>query len=165
MTMSINEDKKTEDAMTTIYRYSWFYVMQPVLGDIFLLCLLALFMYAAPARYKPVSDMVVWWLLVLLCVALILAGFWLYLKREKEPVEIRVTNRSISSSYRNGTGVEIFWDEVDSVQVKRSWQAAAQVMEVTSKDKSKRIVCTNYLPNWDNLNQDVANYVHDRYSA
>lgn len=140
------------------YRYSWFYVMQPVLGDVFLLCVLALLLYTKPMRNKPVSDVVVWWLFVLLCVGLILAGFWLYLQRTKEPKEFRVTDKSISALYPDGTEIAIAWNAMDSIRVRRSWQSAAQIMEITSKDKLKRIVCTNYLPGWDTFNQTVKKY-------
>jgi hypothetical protein len=139
--------------------------MQPILGNIFLLCFVALFIYEAPALGEITANVVVWWLLMIFWAGLIFLGMRLFLQRKKDPKEIQITDKAVSSIYRDGVVTRIEWNEVESVIVKEKWQATVQIMEIVSNDKSKRIVCTSYLPKWGRFKQFVANHIPDKYKG
>jgi hypothetical protein len=80
---------------------------------------------------------------------MIIKGFFIISKRVKEPSKIRVDDKTVSAIYRNGKVIEIFWDDIEEIQIRRDrWRFAVERIEITSKDISRRII----------INDDINKY-------
>jgi len=132
------------------FRYSIFYVLQPIIGTVILCFVLVLMVYFRPEYFWQNYQFVPWTILLCFIISSILIGFSIILKRIKAPKKIRLNEKSISALYRNGKVIQILFDNIEDIRIRRSrWKLGQETIEISSKDSSGQIICDGDLQKYE----------------
>jgi len=131
------------------FKYSLFYILQPILG----IGLVCLFLFASiflkPLDLSKNYQFIALIILICFFIFMIIKGVFIISKRTNEPSKIKVDDEAVSAIYRNGKVIEILWDDIKKIQIRRDrWRFGAESMEIISKENSREII----------INDDINGY-------
>jgi hypothetical protein len=128
------------------FKYSIFYILQPIIGTSILCLLLFLIIYLRPQHLLQNYQFIPWTILLCFIIFSISKCLSIVLKRTKDPIRMKIDEKAVSAIYRNGKVIQILWDEIEKIQIRRDrWRFGAETIEITSKQDSKQIVCNDDL--------------------
>ena len=129
-----------------IFKYSLFYILQPIIGIGFVCLFLFALIFSKPLDLSKNYQFIALIILICFFIFMILKGLFIISKRTKEPSKIEIDDKAVSAIYRNGKVIGILWDDIEKIQIRRDrWRFGAETIEITSKQDSKQIVCNDDL--------------------
>jgi len=140
------------------FRYSAFYIIQPIIAvGILCLALFIMVFYFKPPSSSKAPQLVAWIILFCFLGFSMLKGVLLILKRIREPVGVELSAESISAVYRNGKAIQILWDDIKRIHIRRDrWRFGAESIEITSKANSKAIIVKDDIRDYEILRDAIS---------
>jgi len=133
------------------FRYSGFYVIQPLCAFLFIGLLLTFIVY------ESLNQIVAWLLLMGFLLFLLIMMIFRLIKVTKDPVLFRLDEESISVVYRDGRVDQLFWKDITSICTERDpWRIGLETIQITFKDGSEQALCNNFIKKYKSFKLAIA---------
>ncbi len=128
------------------FRYSKFYVLQPMCAFVFMSLFTACFVKEAFRPGQERGEIVAWILLISFFLYVIVRAVFRFFKVINDPVLFTIGPESILLAYRKNRRSEIRWEDINKMESRKNpWAIGHEVIEVTLKNGTKRTLCDNFL--------------------